>query len=333
MTVLITGAAGFIGSRLSESLRVSGEEVIGVDSFSDYYSTELKQQRADFLTAKYDVEVKKLDLSDLISFKSLVEKVQPTSMINLAAQAGIRIPLNQIGQYVNSNLVGFSNFLSVGVEQEIPSMLYASSSSVYGNRSDSLFTESSNILNPISFYGATKLSNELLAPTLVEGSSSRIRGIRFFTVYGPWGRPDMAYFRLANSALHDTEFTLYGNGEITRDFTFIDDVSRCIELLKKELISRPRGYSDVVNVGGGQPASLLEMIRIIEEITNKKIKINFVGKNKNDVNNTRASTEYLKSLIDFTPQVSLHDGLEAFVKWSQSSDISEKMGGWIESTI
>jgi UDP-glucuronate 4-epimerase len=333
MTVLVTGIAGFIGSKLAQFLSSSGESVLGVDNFNDYYSVSLKRIRVEKLLVPFDVEVRDLDISNNSQVKDLIEEVKPTSIFHLAAQAGVRLPLNQTYKYVDSNLVGYSNILSNTVEQEIPNLLYASSSSVYGNSKILPYRESDLTLRPLSFYGATKLSNELITPTLLRGSSTRVRGLRFFTVYGPWGRPDMAYFRLINSALNNETFNLYGNGKASRDFTYIDDVVSAIDKLHSDLQSRAFEFSDIVNVGGGNPASMLEMIDIISGYTKIKLNIKELGKHHNDVDSTNADPSYLESLVGSSPKTKLQDGLAQVVEWGRVPEIKGLLPEWIASSI
>ena len=333
MTVLVTGIAGFIGSKLAQFLSSSGESVIGVDNFNDYYSVSLKRIRVAKLLVPFGVEVRNLDISNNNQVKGLIKDVKPTSIFHLAAQAGVRLPLNQVNKYVDSNLVGFNNILSNAVEQEIPNLLYASSSSVYGNSKNLPYKESDLTLRPLSFYGATKLSNELITPTLLRGSSTRVRGLRFFTVYGPWGRPDMAYFRLINSALNNETFNLYGNGKASRDFTYIDDVVSAIDKLHSELQSRAFEFSDIVNVGGGNPASMLEMIDIISGYTKVKLNIKELSKHHNDVDSTNADPSYLESLVGSSPKTKLQDGLAQVVEWGRVPEIKGLLPEWIASSI
>ena len=196
MKYLVTGAAGFIGSHLCQRLATEGNEVIAIDNFSDYYDINLKKLRVEKLLTPLQVNVLSVDISDKDAIDRLIASSKPEVVINLAAQAGVRLPTDQIHKYVNSNLVGFSNVLQSTVSNKIPYFLYASSSSVYGDQAAIPYTESEQNLHPNSFYGATKLANELLTPTLIKNSSTIARGLRFFTVYGPWGRPDMAYFRM-----------------------------------------------------------------------------------------------------------------------------------------
>lgn len=333
MTVLVTGAAGFIGSKLAQSLSISGERVVGVDSFNDFYSIGLKRIRVQKLLAPSGVEVREFDITNNTALKKLLEEIQPTSIYHLAAQAGVRLPINQVKNYVDSNLVGFSNVLTNAVEQEIPNLLYASSSSVYGNSKNLPYNESDFTIRPVSFYGATKLSNELIVPTLVRGSSTRARGLRLFTVYGSWGRPDMAYFRLINSALNDANFDLFGDGKVTRDFTYIDDVIFTIQQLARELSLRTPTFSDVVNVGGGNPASMNEMIDIISTHVGVTLKINKVGMHHNDVESTNADPSYLQSLIGVSPKTQLLEGLSHVIEWGRMSKIRENLPNWIKSSV
>ena len=196
MKYLVTGAAGFIGSHLCHKLTTEGNAVIAIDNFSDYYDVNLKKLRVEKLLTPLQLKVLSVDISDKNSIDELIVNSKPEVVINLAAQAGVRLPTDQIHKYVNSNLVGFSNVLQSTVSNKIPYFLYASSSSVYGDQAAIPYTESEQKLHPNSFYGATKLANELLTPTLIKNSATIVRGLRFFTVYGPWGRPDMAYFRM-----------------------------------------------------------------------------------------------------------------------------------------
>ena len=206
MKYLVTGAAGFIGSNLSARLAKSGNEVLGVDNFSPYYSPKFKELRVANLLTPVGIEVKKIDLSDISAVVEIVREFRPTVIIHLAAQPGVRTPLGKSYQYVQNNLVAFANVLQTAIEESVPDFLYASSSSVYGNSLESPYREDNLNIRPISIYGATKFANEILTPAFVSGSKTRARGLRFFTVYGPWGRPDMAYFRIIDSILNGAEF-------------------------------------------------------------------------------------------------------------------------------
>ena len=225
MRVLVTGAAGFIGSAVSSSLHRAGYEVLGVDSFSDYYSVDLKKARVTHFLEKSGIIFKHIDISNYDEINKVVEEFKPESIINLAAQAGVRLKMNDFGKYIESNVTGYTNIARASLNNGVKNFMYASSSSVYGNTASLPYSESEESLHPTSYYGSTKRFNELVTPIMFNNSDVRVRGLRFFTVYGPWGRPDMAYFRMIANLYAGTPFQLFGNGEIERDFTFIDDVS------------------------------------------------------------------------------------------------------------
>lgn len=333
MTIIVTGAAGFIGAHVAQSLADSGENVIGVDNFNDYYSKVMKQQRVAELLSPSGVEVLDLDLADNKATEHLIANVEPKLVMHFAAQAGVRIPQESVNKYVQSNLIAFSNVLTQCVRHEVADLLYASSSSVYGNSKFFPLSENDLGIRPVSFYGATKRSNEIMAPTLIRNSATRSRGLRYFTVYGPWGRPDMAYLRLINSALNGHSFNLLGDGLASRDFTYIDDVVASTTHLYKELTSRSPGFSDVVNVGGGNPYSMDQMITEVSDQIGQKIKINYLDMHGNDVLGTKASTDYIYSLTGTFPTKTLREGLRSVIKWASSPVIRQQLNGWIQSTI
>jgi UDP-glucuronate 4-epimerase len=331
MTILVTGAAGFVGAHLVKALHSEGEKVIALDNFNDYYSNTLKHLRVSELVSP-EVEVIELDLVDRNKLSGLMSKIKPKTVYHLAAQAGVRVKIEETERYVNSNLVGFSNILEQSVSQKVDNFLFASSSSVYGNSRNSPFREMDTSIIPISFYGATKLSNEYLARSLVRGTATKARGLRFFTVYGPWGRPDMAYFRIANSLINQKTFQLFGNGNAIRDFTYIDDVTKATYQLGKELSSRSeRGYFDIVNIGGGSPHSMKDLIKEIEIASNQKLQIEYLDKIDRDVNLTTADPSYLKTLTKFAPQISLQNGIQSFIKWAEEKAISSELNSWNDS--
>ena len=210
MRILVTGAAGFIGSALCEQLMLANHEVSAIDNFSNYYDVSLKHQRVKELLSPLNLEVLDLDICDQSKVEKIVASSNPEVVVHLAAQAGVRLGVSESRKYVDSNLVGFSNVLISTIEKKVPKFLYASSSSVYGDIAKIPYSESETNLHPSSFYGSTKLANELLVPTLVKNSETVARGLRFFTVYGPWGRPDMAYFRMVANAIVGTEFNFFG---------------------------------------------------------------------------------------------------------------------------
>jgi UDP-glucuronate 4-epimerase len=330
MSVIVTGGLGFIGSHLSAKLASLGEEVHIIDSISDYYSTDLKRLRRKTLLASIPKShVHELNVCDKDALDSIILKVNPRKVIHLAAQAGVRLPISQLHKYTESNLTGFSNVLQSVINAGIPDFLYASSSSVYGNSTDLPYKESAKGLLPISFYGATKLSNEILAHSAVIGTNTRARGMRFFTVYGPWGRPDMAYFRLAASLFSDYQFHRFGDGLIKRDFTYVDDTIEGITRLSKQLEQMPSGNSDVVNLGGGNPYSLNDLIDEFEKISGKLIQITNEQSAFGDVKVTVADSALLENLTDFIPKVSLATGAKLFYDWASSKDVKSNLSKWV----
>jgi UDP-glucuronate 4-epimerase len=330
MRVLVTGNAGFIGSALSSALGVKGHEVFGLDSLSNYYDVSLKERRlGEFPVSKnYCGEIQDVDF-----LNNVLDEIQPETVIHLAAQPGVRLPISKNYRYVEDNLVGFSTLLTQVVSREIPNFLYASSSSVYGDSSTAPYTETELKIAPNSFYGVTKYSNELMTPTLIRGSKTRARGLRFFTVYGPWGRPDMAYFRMVANVLSGSPFELFGTGEVRRDFTYIDDVVRAINDLHEELLQRKTGFCDVVNIGGGRPVSMLEVLQEISQIAGKEVEYTRRDTNSNDVAVTICNPNYLYELINFKPSIEVSEGLKNFVNWGNNPEMKTLLPQWIKSVL
>ena len=330
MTVVVTGGLGFIGAHVASALADSGEEVIIIDSLTDYYSVDLKLKRKNHLLGKVPSKnFVNFDLVDRLSLSKLLEEVKPRTLRHLAAQAGVRLPIASTHRYVDSNLTGFSNVLQCVVEQEVPNFLYASSSSVYGDSTQVPYREDAVGLSPISFYGATKLSNEILAKALTTGSHTRSRGMRFFTVYGPWGRPDMAYFRLGASVLTDYVFHRYGDGSVRRDFTYVEDTVKGILMLRDQLKNEIPGFSDIVNLGGGNPHSLNDLISELEQISGKRIQIANETKAMGDVLQTVADSSYLQQLTGFAPSITLNEGVSKFYKWASEKENRDSLKNWI----
>lgn len=332
MKAIVTGAAGFIGSRLCHDLVSSGYEVLGVDSFRDHYSPDLKSLRVAELLDPSGIKLHEIDLVNFGAINELVSDFAPTTIFHLAAQPGVRVPIAQSENYIQDNLVAHSNIMKSAVLNGVPKVLYASSSSVYGDSSTPPYSESEKNLKPISLYGSTKLANEITSPNYVKNSETRSRGLRFFTVYGPLGRPDMAYFRLIASALDGQSFELFGNGEVKRDFTYVDDVTRMTIALDSQLSKTPTSYSDVVNIGGGAPRSVAELIKCVEESVGRKINVIQMNPNSNDTAITVASTEQLSSLIGMHPTTSLKSGIASVVEWASQNSIRERLRDWIKST-
>ena len=331
MRILVTGAAGFIGSAICEQLVLSDHNVTAVDNFSDYYDVSLKHLRVKELLNPVNLEVLNLDICDQVKVEKIIASSRPEIVIHLAAQAGVRLGVSDSRKYVDSNLVGFSNVLISAIENKIPKFLYASSSSVYGDKADIPYRESELNLHPNSFYGSTKLANELLVPTLVKNSETTARGLRFFTVFGPWGRPDMAYFRMIANVIAGAEFKFFGDGSIERDFTFISDAVKSVINLTLELEGRKPGFSDVVNLGGGRPLSMNYLMEVVGSLTGKKVSFERFETNLNDARKTMSDASYIQNLIGSKPSTKLEDGISTTIEWASRNEISANLDKWVKS--
>ena len=331
--ILITGAAGFIGAHTARALKLAGEEIVAIDSFSNYYSTELKDLRVENLLTPLGVKVEKCDISDSVALEKTLSGKNISSIIHLAAQPGIRLPVERYGQYVSANIDAYLNVFTWGLKNGIDRITYASSSSVYGNYPKAPFSESFTDIKPISFYGATKLANESMAPAIIRKSNMKARGLRFFTVYGPWGRPDMAYFRIAANLISGKPFNLFGDGDALRDFSYVDDTVKAIIALHSELATRPAEFHDVVNTGGGIPRTLAEMINIAETQLGIELQSKKGAKHPSDVERTFADATYLHSLIGKVAPTPLEVGMSEVIKWAQDSNVSSLLPSWTETTV
>ena len=332
MRGIVTGSSGFIGAALVEKLLASGWTILGIDSHSDYYSISLKELRNRGLQQHSNFNFAHIDLTNTRTLEETIVDFQPDTVFHLAAQAGVRIPVNGIHKYTQSNLLGFSNIVQLSVKHSVPNFLYASSSSVYGNFAQIPYTETESQLNPSSFYGATKLSNEILTRPLVTGSNTRARGMRFFTVYGPKGRPDMAYFRVISSLITGSQFELYGDGMVERDFTYIDDCIEMITLLEAEIRTREEGFVDVVNIGGGHPVSINELIRLTTEELGVQLDIKRGDSNPHDAARTMADATYLLELVGVKPETSLRTGLSRTIDWASKNVEPSQLLEWVNSS-
>lgn len=326
MKVLVTGAAGFIGSYLLNYLNEKNFEVLGLDNFSDYYSIEYKMSRLKAL--KIEHLVHKLDLNNSEELDKIMATFMPDYIIHLAAQAGVRIPFSKSETYISNNINSFINICLSAIKFNIKGILYASSSSVYGDSTPVPFSEKSLTLNPNSIYGITKLTNELMASVISSSNKIKMRGMRFFTVYGPWGRPDMAYMKMSASAMESQIFRLFGDGEIKRDLTYIDDVIKCVTKLLDELSLRKEKFNDIVNIGGGNPVSMKLLIEKVEYVMNRKIEISYKPGNTSDSKITMADKTYLESLIGKTDFTSISLGMEKIYEWITNENIKNKLGQW-----
>ena len=313
--ILVTGAAGFIGMHTAERLLKSGARVVGVDNFNDYYDPALKEARADILTSYDGFDLVRADISDADSMQNLVKKNGIRKIIHLAAQAGVRYSMENPFAYQRSNLAGHLSVLEAARHNDVDHLVYASSSSVYGNRplnSDG-FREDDPTVHPVSLYAATKRSCELLSESYASLYGFPQSGLRLFTVYGPWGRPDMAYFKFANKMAKGEPIEVFGEGKMARDFTYIDDiVDGILGVLKHP---PQKGGHEIYNIGDNRPIGLMNMIETLEAAIGMKADKRLRPMQPGDVPATFANIDKLQALIDFQPSVSLSDGLKKFSNW------------------
>ena len=312
--ILVTGCAGFIGMHLCESLLRNGNTVIGIDNINDYYDRSLKLSRLKHLKQFDEFHFKKLDISDYNSLKKVFDKDSPEKIVNLAAQAGVRYSLENPHAYIQANIVGFMNILECSrYTPSVSGLIYASSSSVYGGNKKYPFSIKDNVDRPISIYAATKKSNELMAHTYSHLYNLNTTGLRFFTVYGPWGRPDMAIFKFSKRIINNQYISVFNHGKMKRDFTFIDDIVNGI------INSINKNYScEVFNLGNNKAEDIMEMIRILQSSLNKEVKIKYLDMQPGDVKNTFADISHAKDKLNYNPKISLKEGLPKFVKWYKS---------------
>lgn len=287
--------------------------------------------RKKHLLSHGEIKLLELDLINRAEVEKVFKKHDIDIVIHLAAQAGVRISEQLNYRYVQDNLVGFQNIMQATVNSGIRSFLYASSSSVYGNSQNAPYSENDKNLTPISFYGMTKLMNEMMATLPTESSGTNKRAMRFFTVYGPWGRPDMAYFRLIHSAMSGKTFHLLGDGSAIRDFTFIDDVVLGIYKLALELHSRNEYTSDIINIGKGTPESIMEMIKLVSGYVGKPIELERHPHNPYDVQATHANVSKLFSITNFKPEVTLSEGIAKTVEWATTQITQDQLDSWVSS--
>ncbi len=326
--VLVTGAAGFIGAALSLRLLDEGFTVIGVDNLNDYYDVRLKQARLAQVANRPGFTFEKLDLADRAATADLFARHAPGQVVNLAAQAGVRYSLENPAAYVDSNLVGFGNILEGCRHNGVEHLIYASSSSVYGANTTLPFAVEQNVDHPISLYAATKKANELMAHSYSHLYRLPTTGLRFFTVYGPWGRPDMAAFLFTDAIWHGRPIKVFNGGDMSRDFTFIDDVVEAVCRLiplpatvdaswnsAQPDPSRSSAPYRLYNIGNHAPAPLMEFIAHIETALGRKAVLDMQPMQAGDVHATYADVHALAEAVDFAPRTSLADGIAAFVDW------------------
>lgn len=326
--ILVTGAAGFIGFHLAKKLCESSWEVVGLDNLNNYYDVNLKKDRLNLLLDKTNFKFHKIDLVDREAIKNLFEKEKFDHVVNLAAQAGVRYSLENPYSYIDSNLSGFLNILEGCRHNPVEHLIYASSSSVYGANTKMPFSVHDNVDHPVSLYAATKKANELMAHTYSNLYKIPTTGLRFFTVYGPWGRPDMALFIFTKKIAEGKPIDVYNNGKMRRDFTYVDDIiDGIIKLIPQLPTPNPNWDGDnpdnatsfapykLYNIGNNQPVELLRFIEIIEDRLGKKAIKNFMPIQPGDVPATYADVDELINAVGFKPNTPIEEGISKFIIW------------------
>lgn len=331
MKILITGAAGFIGFHLSQKLLKQDYQIIGIDNLNDYYDPSLKQSRLEILGEHNNFNFHKVDLKDKAAVDHIFKTYQPTHVINLAAQAGVRYSIENPYAYVDSNLTGFMNILEACRNYPVEHLLYASSSSVYGGNKVAPFSTNHNVDHPVSLYAATKKSNELMAHTYSHLYGIPTTGLRFFTVYGPYGRPDMAYFSFTKDILAGKPIKVFNHGKMERDFTYIDDIVEGIVKLiekapaankewdeSKDDLSTSFAPYKIYNIGNNNPVKLMRFINALESALGKEAEKIYMDMQPGDVHRTYADVSDLERDVNFKPSTSIEEGLKKFVEWYES---------------
>jgi len=327
-SVLVTGAAGFIGFHLSNRLLKDGYSVIGIDDLNNYYDVQLKKDRLALLQEKSHFTFYQLKLEEKAGIDAIFSENKPNIVVNLAAQAGVRYSLENPYAYIDSNIVGFLNILEACRNNPVDHLVYASSSSVYGGNTKMPFSVSDSVDHPVSLYAATKKSNELMAHTYSHLYNIPTTGLRFFTVYGPWGRPDMALFLFTDAIMNNKPIKVFNNGKMKRDFTFVDDiVEGIVRLIPKEPKRNENWNAEkadpatssapykVFNIGNNSPENLMRYIEVLEKCLGKEAQKEFLPLQPGDVPATYADTSALEKHVDFKPNTSLEEGIGKFVAW------------------
>ncbi len=329
MKILVTGAAGFIGMHVCSALLKKRKDVVGIDNINNYYSTSLKKNRIVNLKKFEKFKFVKIDIKNKKKLKEIFSKEKFTHVINLAAQAGVAYSLKNPSSYIDSNIVGFLNILENCKNFKIKHLVYASSSSIYGLNKKVPFNEKDNVSHPISLYASSKRSNELMAHTYSHLFNLPTTGLRFFTVYGEWGRPDMAIYIFTKSILGNKKININNYGNMYRDFTYISDIVSPITKLLNKAPKKKINYKDLntyessapfrlFNIGNNKPVKLTKLVEIIEKNLNKKAIKNFRGMQKGDVSTTKADTTRLKKVTGFKPNTPITVGIKRFIKWYKS---------------
>tara|TARA_B110000027_G_scaffold50434_2_gene55090 strand:+ start:4679 stop:5686 length:1008 start_codon:yes stop_codon:yes gene_type:complete len=328
MKILITGSAGFIGSMLSIRLLERGDEVVGIDNHNNYYDPKIKEARLERLKKYKNYKHYKTDLNDNKKLSEIFKIHKFQKVVNLAAQAGVRYSIENPLAYINSNIVGFAHILENCRNNKVEHLVYASTSSVYGDNTKMPFSEHDSANHPLSVYAASKKSNELMAHSYSYLHQLPTTGLRFFTVYGPWGRPDMALFKFTKAIIEEKPIDVFNNGKHTRDFTYIDDiVEGVIKTLDNPATSNvnwkgnqpdpatSRAPWRIYNIGNNNPVQLMDYIKALEKTLGKKAKINFLPLQPGDVADTYANTDNLNKKFNYKPSTSVISGVSNFVKW------------------
>lgn len=328
MNYLVTGAAGFIGFHVSLRLLKAGYRVVGVDNLNDYYDVQLKKDRVRLLEAYPDFTFQHTNIADRAAMEQLFDSFRFDRVIHLAAQAGVRYSIENPHAYVDANIVGHLNILEGCRQQKVGHLLFASSSSVYGLNRKLPFSTADSVDHPVSLYAATKKSNELMSHSYAHLYQLPVSGLRFFTVYGPWGRPDMALFKFTRAMLAGEAIDVYNYGKMQRDFTFIDDIVEAIFRLQDKVPAPDTEWSvesgsaamssapyRIYNIGNSQPVPLMDYISALEQALGMSAKKNMLPLQPGDVLDTSADTKELYDLISFTPETSVVEGVQKFVDW------------------
>lgn len=327
--ILITGAAGFIGFNLCQKLIKDGISIIGIDNLNSYYDINLKKARLKELSKnnKY-FKFFKIDIEDTINLNKIFQIHKPEIVFNLAAQAGVRYSIEKPMEFINTNVKGFLNILEACKSYKIEHLVYASSSSVYGGNMQLPYSEKNSVDHPVSIYAASKKTNELMAHTYSHLYSLPCTGLRFFTVYGPWGRPDMSYFLFTKSIINGEKINIFNHGNMSRDFTYIDDICESLVRVMNKIPACEKGFDKknplihsslaphkIFNIGNSNSIKLMEFIEIIESELGQKALKNFLPMQPGDVQSTLADTSLLEDWINYRPSTKIKDGIKEFVNW------------------
>jgi len=331
MKVLVTGAAGFIGSTLAHRLLDRGDEVVGIDNLSDYYDVRLKQARLDRLRPRAGFQFQKLDIVERKLMSGLFSGDKFDAVMHLAAQAGVRYSIENPSAYIDANIVGFLHVLEGCRHSRVGHLVFASSSSVYGANTRLPFSEHDNVDHPVSLYAATKKANELMAHSYASLYGLPCTGLRFFTVYGPWGRPDMALFKFTEGILAGRPIPVFNRGEMVRDFTYVDDIVEGITRIIGQPAAPGPGWGGdhpdpatsyapwrIFNIGNNQPVKLMRYIEVLEQCLGKKAQLELLPMQAGDVPATYADTGELQKAIGYKPQTPIEVGVRRFAEWYQA---------------